>query len=170
VPAGTDVTGRWFASTSVGDAIVVSWLVPGADPFRLERGLAVWRRFGDDPAWRAVYGTVRSRRHPVLGIDSLIADVTGDGSEDALAFLSTGGSGGCGTYLVVDIAAAASVFERDGCDTRVDPNADPVGVSVTEAIYREGDPHCCPSATKVSVLAYAGDGRWRQVSTTTRPT
>jgi hypothetical protein len=170
VPAGTEVTGRWFASTSAGDAIVVSWLVPGADPFRLERGLAAWRRFADAPAWRAVYGTVRPKRQAVLGVDALIADVTGDGSEDALAFLSTGGSGSCGTYLVVDLAAATDVFERDGCDTRIDPNADPVGVSVTEAVYRDGDPHCCPSATKVTVLAYAGGGRWKKVSATTHQT
>jgi hypothetical protein len=167
VPPGAEMTGRWFAGTSAGPAIVVAWLVPGNDPFRLERGLAVWRRFPDDPAWRAVYGTIRTKRRAVLGIDALIADVTGDASEDALAFLSTGGSGRCGIHLVVDLAAAEEVFERNACDTRIDPNADPLGVSVAEAVYRDGDPHCCPSATKITVLTYAGGGTWTKASVTT---
>lgn len=170
VPAGADVTGTWYASTSAGDAIVVAWLVPGTDPIRLARGLAVWRRFTDAPAWRPVFGFERQRGSGVLGIEALTADVTGDGSEDALVFETIGGSGGCGTYRVVDLAVAAEVFTREACDTRVDPTRDPVGLTIAEAVFRDGDAHCCPSATRVTVLTYTGADGWDIASRTTTPT
>jgi hypothetical protein len=169
VPAGAEVTGTWYASTSAGDAIVVAWLVPGTDPLRLARGLAVWHRFPDAPPWRPVFGSVLRRTSGVLGIEALTADVTGDGSEDALVFESIGGSGGCGTYRVLDLAVAAQVFARDTCDTRVDPSRDPVGLTITEAVFHDGDAHCCPTATRVSVLTYAGSNGWRVASTRTTP-
>jgi hypothetical protein len=169
VPAGAEVTGTWYASTSGGDAIVVAWLVPGTDPLRLARGLAVWRRFPDAPSWRPVFGFVRRKTSGVLGIEALTADVTGDGSEDALVFESTGGSGGCGTYRVLDLAVAVQVFARETCDTRVDPSRDPVGLTVTEAVFHDGDAHCCPSATRRSVLTYAGSSGWQVASTSTTP-
>ena len=170
VPAGAKITGRWFATTSAGDAILVAWLLPGADPFRLARGFAAWRRFADAPAWRAVYGDVQPKREAVLSVEALTADVTGDGSDDALVFLSTGGSGGCGTYLVVDLAAASRAYERDACDTRIDPSSNPVGLKLTEAVYKNGDPHCCPSAVKVTVVTYAGGTQWTTASVNTEPT
>lgn len=171
IPLQTTVTGSWSASTSGGEAIVVAWQVPGDDPFRLARGLAVWRRFDDGgPPWRPVYGVAYARDQAVLAVTALMTDVTGDGSEDALVFAETGGSGGCGTYSVVDLAAGTRVFRRDVCDTQIDPSSAPVGLVMTEAVYERGDPHCCPSATRTTVLAYAGDLGWETTSETVTPT
>jgi len=171
VPTRTEITGTWFAHTAVGDAIVVAWQLPGSDPFRTDRGLAVWRHTGDPGApWRPVYTvTYPATKEPVLGLTTLVGDVTGDGSDDALVFAQTGGSGGCGTYLVIDVASGERVFDRAVCDTRIDPSTDPVGLVMTEAVYASGDPHCCPSSMKTSVLIYTKDGTWSTTSETTAP-
>ncbi|MEP6759086.1 MAG: hypothetical protein ABJB55_07825 [Actinomycetota bacterium] len=170
IPIGAEVTGSWPASTAAGDAVVVAWSVPGGDPFRQDRGIAAWRRFDDGGMpWRPVWGVAYpTRRDPVLGLSGQIADVTGDGSDDAVIFAETGGSGGCGTTLVVDLATGAEVYRHEGCDRRVDPSSDPVGLTITEAVYGRGDPHCCPSSVRTSTLVY-GDGVWTQVASTDAP-
>ncbi len=172
VPAATEPAGSWFARTAAGDAIVVAWQVPGADPFRTDRGFAVWRHTDDPVApWRPVYAAAYpADRHPVLGITVAIGDVTGDGSEDALVFAETGGSGACGTYVAVDAAAGTPVFRRTVCDTTIEVSSEPAGLVVTEAVYAHGDPHCCPSATRTTVLQRDASGSWTTVSRTTTPT
>jgi hypothetical protein len=171
VPKHTDVTGAWYGRTSSGEAIVVAWQVPGSDPFAHARGLAVWRRFDDGGApWRPVYGTSYPKTAGVLGISAVTGDLTGDGSDDVLVFAETGGSGGCGTYAVVDLASAARLFRRSVCDTRIDPSTDPPGLVVLEAVYEKGDPHCCPSAMRTSVLTYADDLTWTTRSSAESPT
>ena len=122
IPIGAEVTGHWETSTSAGDAIVVAWSVPGQDPFRQDRGIAAWRRFADGGLpWRPVWGMAfPARRDPLLGLSAQVADVTGDGSADAIAFAERGGSGGCGTTLVVDLASGTEVFREEGCDRRID--------------------------------------------------
>jgi hypothetical protein len=171
VPAGTEPAGSWFARTAAGDAIVVAWQAPGADPFRADRGFAVWRHTDDpDAPWRPVYAvTYPADRHPVLGITVAIGDVTRDGSEDALVFAETGGSGGCGTYVAVDAAAGTRAFNRTVCDTTIEVSSDPPGLIVTEAVYAHGDPHCCPSAMRTTVLQRDASGGWTSVSRTTSP-
>ena len=172
VPRGDDVTGTWFAHTSRGDAIVVAWQRPGPDPFRSDRGLAVWLHGGDpgSPPWRAVDAVAfGANRDPVLGLTAVIADISGDASDDALVFAETGGSGACGTYLAIDITAGARVFDRNVCDTRIVPSMDPVGLVVTEAVFAHGDPHCCPSAMRTSILTYAGGSTWTTASETVTP-
>jgi hypothetical protein len=171
IPLGAEVTGSWPATTAAGDALVVAWSVPGPDPFRQDRGIAAWRRFDDGGMpWRPVWAEAfPARRDPLLGLSGQIADVTGDASPDALIFAETGGSGGCGTTLVVDLVTGAQVYRQEGCDRRVDPSSDPVGLTITEAVYAQGDPHCCPSSVRTSTLVYA-DGAWTQVSSTTAPT
>ncbi len=74
----------------------------------------VWRRFTDGGApWRPVFGeTYPAAGTPVLGITATTQDVTGDGSEDALVFAETGGSGSCGIYSVLDLAAGTTVYRR----------------------------------------------------------
>ncbi|TMK59363.1 MAG: hypothetical protein E6G54_06905 [Actinobacteria bacterium] len=171
VPMGNVVTGTWYARTSAGDAIVVAWQRRGADPFRTERGIAVWLH-GADPGspWRPIDAVgFRANRDPVLGLTAVIGDVTGDASDDALVFAETGGSGGCGIYFAIDLAEGARVFDRSVCDTSIVPSTDPVGLVVTEAVYAHGDPHCCPSAMRRSVLTYAGGDRWTTSSRTTTP-
>ncbi len=170
IPAGTDLAGSWYGATSLGEAIVVTWLVPGMDPLRLAHGLAVWRRFDDDgPPWRPVAGQTWGKRSGVLGVDVLPGDVTGDGSDDALVLAQTGGSGACGIYSVFDLAAGAEIFERDVCDTTIEP-ASPPGLIVREAVFRAGDPHCCPSAFRETVLTYDGTSGWVVTSETESPT
>ena len=170
IPIGAEVTGHWATSTAAGDAIVVAWSVPGQDPFRQDRGIAAWRRFEDGgPPWRPVGGMAfPARRDPLLGLSAQVADVTGDGSADAIAFAERGGSGGCGTTLVIDLASGTEVFREEGCDRRVDPSVDPVGLTVTEAVFAPGDPHCCPSSVRTTTLVYA-DGAWGRASSTTSP-
>ena len=169
VPRGDEVIGTWYARTSAGDAIVVSWQRPGPDPFRADRGIAVWLHRGDPGSpWQPVDAVAfGAKRDPVLGLTAVIGDVTGDASEDAVVFAETGGSGACGTYFVFDIANGARVFKRNVCDTSIAPSTDPVGLVVTEAVFAPGDPHCCPSATRTSVLTYAGAGGWTTSSETT---
>lgn len=170
VPLKAQVTGSWRATTSAGDAILVSWEVPGGDPFRTDRGIAAWRRFDDGGApWRPVWGRAYpSGRAPVQNITAQIADVTGDGSDDAVILAETGGSGSCGATSVLDLATGALVYRSSGCDRTVDPNADPPGLVVREAVYRPGDAHCCPSRVRTTVLVDDG-GTWEteDVQTTT---
>lgn len=170
VPLGAEVTGSWEASAASGEALVVTWSVPGPDPFRQDRGIALWRRFDDGGLpWRPTWATTfPAKRDPILGLSAQIADVTGDGSDDVLVFAETGGSGGCGTSFVVDLAAGTEVFHAQGCDRRVDPSSDPIGLTLTEAVFENGDPHCCPSSVRTSTLVYT-DGVWEQVDSTVAP-
>lgn len=169
IPRGTAAEGSWYATTPSGEAILAAFADPSQDPFRAERGFAIWRRFPDAPVWRAVSG----QRYPpdagVLSIQALIGDVTSDGVPDALVEALTGGSGTCGTWLVMDLTSGAELWRRDLCDADVSPSTDPTGLGITEAVYKPGDAHCCPSATRITVLTYAGDGRWTVVSRSVAP-
>jgi hypothetical protein len=168
IPLKAEVTGSWHATTSAGDAIVVAWEMPGPDPFRLDRGIAAWRRFDDGGApWRPVWGRAYpAGRSPLQNLTAQIADVTGDGSDDAVILAETGGSGACGTTTVVDLATAAQAYRSEGCDRTVDPSVDPVGLTLREAVYRPGDAHCCPSKVRTTVLVDA-DGTWQTASVDT---
>jgi len=170
VPLGAGVTNSWTVETASGEAIVVVWEFPGHDPFRRDRGVAAWRRFDDGGApWRATWGvSYPASRNPVLGIDARIADVTGDGSPDALLTASTGGSGGCAAVTVLNLAAGSQVFRDTGCDRAIDPSADPPGLRVHEAVYAPGDPHCCPSGFRDTILVYE-NGTWRTASESVSP-
>jgi hypothetical protein len=171
VPAGTEPTGSWFPRMTAGDAIVVAWQAPGGDPFRTDRGFVVWRHTGDPTLWRPVFAaTYPAERHPVLGITAVVADVTGDGSQDTLVFAETGGSGACGIYTAVDATTGTAAFRRSVCDATIKPSSDAAGLVVTEAVYAHGDPHCCPSATRTTVLQRDPNGEWRTISVTTVPT
>jgi hypothetical protein len=158
------VTGLWFARTSAGDALVVAWAEPEGDGLHRDGGVAAWRRFTADPPWRAVYGAAVLAEDRVLGVRATTADMTGDGSEDALVVRETGGSGSCGRYQVLDLLAGIPVWERDLCDATVDPSTAPVGLVVSEAFFEEGDAHCCPSGFRRTILTYEGDGRWTEAS------
>jgi hypothetical protein len=162
IPRRADVEDAWVVERP--EAIVVAYVVPSDDPFRQERGTIVWRRFGDEPPWRAVAWFPTSAESGVLGVDGIVADVTGDGLEDVLLGAFTGGSGACARWSVVDVDAADEAFARDLCDGRIDPSADPAGLSIDQAVYRVGDPHCCPSAFRTTVLTYDGDGSWTVAS------
>jgi hypothetical protein len=171
VPLKGRVTGSWSTSTATGDAIVVAWEMPGRDPFRLNRGVVAWRRSDDEAApWRPVWGEAfaAGAEQPVLGIDAKLADVTSDGSADVLVTASLGGSGGCAIVIVIDLAAGTAPYRSRGCDRTIEPSSDPAGLRVREAVYATGDPHCCPSGFRDTVLVYDG-GTWRTESTSVEP-
>ena len=172
IPLQASVTGSWEASTAAGDAIVVAWEVPGVDPIRPDRGLAVWRRFADGGApWRPVWGKAYpSRRDPLVNLTAQIADVTADGSSDAVILAESGGSGACGMSSVVDLATGAEVYRSSGCDRTVTPSGDPIGLEIREAVYAPGDAHCCPSDVRTTVKTYDdATGAWATASSTTSP-
>jgi hypothetical protein len=71
-------------------------------------------------------------------------------------------------WSVVELASATRAYARDLCDGSIDPSSDPVGLVVTESVYRPGDPHCCPSARRESVLVN-DDGEWDVVRRESTP-
>jgi hypothetical protein len=71
--------------------------------------------------------------------------------------------------VVLELATGTRAYDEEGCDRAVEPHAGPTGLLVTEAVFEPGDPHCCPSAFRESVLTYVGDGAWDVASETTRP-
>ena len=170
VPPGTEPTDVWPAISPDGTRFaLIAFAAPSDDPFRQARGLVLWRRFDDAPAWRAVYGVTDPPGAGVLDIHALIGDATGDGSPDAITFEDTGGSGGCGTWRVLDLAANADVFTRETCDTTIDLSPDPVGLVVRQAVFAPGDAHCCPSSMRISVLTFDDASGWTVSSSTERP-
>lgn len=165
VPAGTTPTDSWPAIAPDGTQFaLVAFAAPSNDPFRQARGIVVWRRFPESPPWRSVYGLSDPAEAGVLDIHTLIGDATADGSPDALTFEDIGGSGTCGTWRVLDLAANAQVYESQTCDATYDVSSDPAGLVLRAAVYRPGDAHCCPSATRTTVFVYGGDGRWTVAS------
>jgi hypothetical protein len=162
VPAGADVTETEYPSP---DTVVVPY-ASGSDPFTQEHGLVVWRRFPGEPdPWRARFGFRDKPNAGVLGIQLQTADVTGDGQPDVISFENVGGSGVCGTWRVLSLSPEADTqtYARDLCDATVDANAKPVGIRLTESVFRPGDPHCCPSSTRETVLTWTG-ARWKVAS------
>lgn len=171
VPRGTEPTDVWPAISPDGTQFaLIAFAAKGGDPFRRARGLVLWRRFDDAPVWRAVYGVSDAADAGVLDIHALIGDATGDGSPDAITFEDTGGSGGCGTWRVLDIAANTDVLTKETCDTTIDLSPDPVGLEVRQAVFAPGDAHCCPSSMRISVLTFDPASGWTVASSTEQPT
>jgi hypothetical protein len=170
VPAGMTPTDSWPAIAPDGTQYaVIAYAVPSDDPLRQARGLIVWRRFPSSPPWRPVYGVSDPAEAGVVEIHTLIGDATGDGSPDALTFEDIGGSGTCGTWRVLDLASNAQVYESQTCDATYDVSTNPVGLVLRAAVYRQGDAHCCPSATRTTVFVDGGDGHWTVASRTVQP-
>jgi hypothetical protein len=161
IPPSAAAAGTWFARLPghQGTAIVVTYS-RGNDPFRQEHGLVVWRHFGASPHWRATFGFADRPRSGVLGIQVDVGDATADRSPDVLAFEGTGGTGDCGAWRVIQPidGTGASVLPAGTCDTTVSFSLDPPGLTVTKAVFRVGDAHCCPSAYRISQLEWNGTG------------
>jgi hypothetical protein len=171
VPHGTTPTDSWPARASDGTQFaLIAFAAPSDDPFRQERGLVVWRRFDGAPPWRPTFGLSDPADAGVLAIHALIGDATGDGSPDATTFEDAGGSGACGTWRVLDLAANTQVFKKHACDTTIDISGDPAGLVVREAVFATGDSHCCPSAFRITVLTFDPASGWKVASTTEQPT
>ncbi len=164
---GTDVTGRWIGASG-GDEVLLVAVAGDGDAFSRDRALWRWTPAPDLSGWLGIAIATYPARRGVLNLDAAVADVTGDGNDDALVSALTGGTGTCATWSVVDLADAERIFVRDLCDGSIDPSTEPVGLVVTESVFRAADPHCCPSARRETVLTYAGGGDWdvdRRVTT-----
>ncbi len=168
IPEGADVTGSWLGTVGSADVVVLAVAEAGGTALSRDRSLWAWTRRPDLGGWLGRRVVAFPARAGVLGLDGTLADVSGDGSDDALVFALTGGSGACGSWSVFDLTAdegaGRRIFSRDLCDARIDPSQHPVGLAITASVYRPGDPHCCPSAQRVTTMIYAGGGRWSTVS------
>ena len=161
IPAGSEVTGEWFAFTDAGVMVVIAWLEPGSDYSRLPRGFAIWRHHGAAPHWRVGLVERHDPEDAIQEIQITTGDMTGDGSDDALVLAGLGGSGACGAWSVIDLVRLEATFRRDVCDGRIEPGPPgSPGLIVTESVYREGDAHCCPSAIRRTTLTWNGTA-WR---------
>jgi hypothetical protein len=148
------------------DQIAIAWR-RGTDEFASTHGLVVWQRL-DGPEWRALYAFTDRPRAGVLGITMEPGDLTGDGIPDLLTSEHTGGTGACGRWRVVasEPAGATEIFRRDTCDTDIAIAAGEL--RIREAVYEQGDPHCCPSAFRVTTLRWDG-AEWVETGSETQP-
>jgi hypothetical protein len=167
-PPGAEITFTTLQTTPQDpiDQIALAWRL-GADPFASTQGLVVWQRF-DGPEWRALYAFTDRPRRGVLGITMEPGDLTGDGIADLLTSEHTGGTGACGTWRVVasEPGGATEILRRDACDTEIVIAAG--DLRIREAIYEPGDPHCCPSAFRITTLRWDGEG-WVETGSETQP-
>ena len=164
LPAGASPAGR-FALGDPPEQVVLTWW--DGSPFRRRNGLIVWQR-SEDESWLAVYAYTDPVRLGVFGIRVDEGELTGDAITDVLSFEDVGGSGACGTYRVVAIAAsdASEIFRRDACDTQIAISDG--DLRIREAVFRAGDPHCCPSAFRESTLRWNGTS-WDEVASEVVP-
>jgi hypothetical protein len=159
IPKSADVTSTTFPHFPEGEVGIVVTYARGIDPFAREQGLVVWRRFGRSPHWRATYGFRDPARAGVLGIQVQLGEATGDDLPEALTFESVGGTGDCGGWRVIQLGPAIETLVEppDSCDTQVEFSSDPVGLVITEALFKAGDAHCCPSRYRVTQLEWNGN-------------
>jgi hypothetical protein len=158
VPPGSTVMSTSFTggeSASPLEQVAFTWR-RGEDPFAAEQGFVVWQRFETDPPWRAVYAFTDAPSEGVLAVDLETMDITRDQIPDFLTLERSGGSGDCGTWRVIVPAAGGTseVFRRTGCDMQIDIVGD--HLEMHEAVYRPRDPHCCPSAYRITTFEWDG--------------
>ncbi len=163
-PPGASVGGSWSGSLASPagpprtQAVAFAWS-RGRDPFAPQTGFEVWHRTGDPRRpWIAVYAFTDRPSSGVLGVRFETGDLTGDRSPDALTFEGTGGSGACGTWRVVSMATASELYARQICDAEM--RISDGDLLIREAVFAPGDAHCCPSAYRITTLAWDGSG-WR---------
>lgn len=157
VPADATVTDATHLTTPDDpiDQITVAWR-RGEDVFAPELGLVVWQRFDGDPAWRAVHAFTDEPSSGVLGLEVATGDLTGDGIADLLTVEHLGGSGACGRWRVIapSPGGAEEVFRKQACDAEIAIAGG--ALEIREAVFAPDDPHCCPSALRVSTLEWDG--------------
>jgi hypothetical protein len=160
IPKNAEATGTAFPHFPGGEIGIVVTYARGDDPFAREQGLVVWRRFGRSPHWRATHGFHDAASAGVFGIQVQLGEATGDDQPEALTFESIGGTGNCGGWRLIQLGPAieTEVEPLDTCDAQVEFSIDPVGLTLTEAIFKAGDAHCCPSRFRVTQLEYEGEG------------
>ncbi|HEV8565406.1 MAG TPA: hypothetical protein VGR41_10865 [Actinomycetota bacterium] len=159
IPKNAEATGTAFPHFPGGEIGIVVTYARGDDPFAREQGFVIWRRFDRSPHWHATYGFRDPANAGVLGIQVHIGEATGDDMPDALTFESVGGTGNCGAWRLVQLDAAidTQVEPPNTCDSQVEFSEDPVGLTLTEAVFKAGDAHCCPSRYRISQLEWNGE-------------
>lgn len=164
VPTGASYANRFVLRDPV-EQIVVTWL--DGSPLRRRNGLIVWQRSMDEN-WHAVYAFTDPVRLGVFGIRADAGELTGDAIADILSFEDVGGSGACGTYRVIasTVGDASEIFRREACDTQIAISGG--DLRIREAVFDAGDPHCCPSAFRESILRWNGTS-WDEVSSEVVP-
>jgi hypothetical protein len=164
VPSGASYANR-FALRDPVEQIVLTW--SDGSPLRRRNGLIVWQR-SEDENWHAVYAFTDPVRRGVFGIRLDAGELTGDAIADILSFEDVGGSGACGTYRVIasTVGDASEIFRRDACDTQIAISGG--DLRIREAVFHAGDPHCCPSAFRESILRWNGTS-WDEVSSDVAP-
>jgi hypothetical protein len=157
VPPGAEVLDAWLREPS-GDLLASAGVVwgRGDDPFARELGVVLWERFVDPPVWRATYAFTDPPERGILGISVDVAELTGDGVDDALTFGSTGGSGACGVWRVIAPrpGGADVILKRSTCDAEISIVGD--HLELREAVFEPDDAHCCPSAFRTTTLEWDG--------------
>ncbi len=95
----------------------------------------------------------------VLPQEVILTDLTGDGADEAVVPINSGGTGG-------DVAYAVFTYRDGGLDEilQVRPEAGRVSVSVeegmlleTQPVYGPEDPLCCPSQLRHTYYRWDGD-------------
>jgi hypothetical protein len=168
VPPGAEITFTALQTTPQDpiDQVAVAWR-RGADVFASTHGLVVWRRF-EGPQWRALYAFTDRPRRGVLGITMEPGDLTGDGIADLLTSEHTGGTGACARWRVLasEPGGATEIYRLDACDTEIVIDAGEL--RIREAVYEPDDPHCCPSAFRVTTSRWDGQ-EWVETGSDTQP-
>jgi hypothetical protein len=151
-PPGAEIGFR-EVRTDPFEEIALTWR-RGDDAFAQEQGFVVWRPFGQ--GWTAVYAYTDPPDEGVLGISVERGELTGDEAPEYLTFEQTGGSGACGRWRVITTSevTATEVFRSDTCDT--DVTIVDGALELREAVFAPEDPHCCPSAFRISTLEWDG--------------
>jgi hypothetical protein len=167
-PSGAEVTGSYVTEAEGSTALAFAW-TRGKDPLSAESGFEVWGSVEGDPeSWRVEYAFTDRPSSGVLGVRFETGDLTADGVPDVLTLEDLGGSGACAAWRVVRVVPpqAGEILARRGCDTQVRIAAG--DLEVRRAVFRPGDSHCCPSAYRVTTLAWNGEG-WDVTGRRTEP-
>lgn len=120
---------------------------------RLRRGLSVWSRVFRLRASNA------SKSSAVEGLQVFAGDVTRDSRDDLLVFEDTGGSAGCGTYVVFRLGSAggSALYRRGLCLDQGTIRLAHGDVVVVEGVGFAGPgTHCCYRRTRVTTLSWNG--------------
>ncbi len=169
IPEGALSEGVVYLAADGEPRLIAALWSRGEDPLARTLGLVLWAPFEDPPPWRVVYAFTDRPREQVLAIRPQTGELTGDGREDLLTFEETGGTGACGVWRVIAQTdeGAEEILHRETCDTTIDLT-DRGTLLVREAVFAPDDPHCCPSAVRLTTLAWTG-ARWRVVERTVEP-
>lgn len=112
------------AAGGVPEQVVVTWRRQTHPDDYAEHALVIWQRSSDarhGTSWRRIYQLDQYRYAHKIHVENItadVADITGDGHLDVLAYQDTGGTGGCGQYDLLATAAGAvrNVFHASECE------------------------------------------------------